>query len=61
MLVIGEQVEVSTVAGHKGKTVVRRKHGVMYGFEFLELSEETKERIGNICRGLPLFLSMLDV
>jgi len=33
----------------------------MYGFEFVGLSEDFRERIRNICRGLPLFTSMLDV
>jgi len=59
ILVIGERVEVSTIAGQTINAVVRRKHGALYGFEFMGLSEETKERIRSICRGLPAFTSML--
>ena len=61
ILAIGETVEIDTVAGQTAKAIVRRKHGAMYGFEFVGLSEDFRERIRNICRGLPLFTSMLDV
>ena len=60
ILTIGERVEVSAIAGQKVKAIVRRKHGAMYGFQFVEVTEDTKERIRTICRGLPLFLSMLE-
>ncbi len=60
MLAIGEKVEVRTIAGQAVKAVVRRKHGAMYGFEFVGLSEELRGRIRQICEGLPLFTSMLD-
>ncbi|HTZ31361.1 MAG TPA: PilZ domain-containing protein [Methylomirabilota bacterium] len=61
ILAIGETVEISPVAGQTARAIVRRKHGAMYGFEFVGLSEDFRERIRNICRGLPLFTSMLDV
>jgi hypothetical protein len=41
--------------------VVRRKHGAMYGFEFVGISEGTREKIREICRELPPFMSMLDL
>lgn len=39
---------------------MRRKNVAMYGFEFVGLTEEIRERIRNTCKGLPLFLSMLE-
>ena len=60
MLSIGERVAIHTIAGQRIIAVVRRKHGAMYGFEFVALSEDEKERIRNICRGLPLFTTILE-
>ena len=60
LLTVGEKVEISTIAGTKLKAVVRRKNGAMYGFEFVGLTEEVRERIRNTCKGLPMFLSMLE-
>jgi hypothetical protein len=54
ILTIGGKVEVKAVAGQKAKAIVRRKHGAMYGFEFVGLSEDLRDRIRNICRELPL-------
>src|SRR3974390_259133 len=50
ILTIGEKVEIKAVAGHTVKAMVRRKHGAMYGFEFIGLSDDLRERIRNICR-----------
>jgi len=60
MMTIGEKVEVNAIAGQRVQAIVRRKHGAMYGFEFLGLSEDTRERIRNVVRGLPVFLSILE-
>jgi c-di-GMP-binding flagellar brake protein YcgR len=61
ILAIGEKVEIRTIAGQMVEGVVRRKHGSMYGFEFVGISEGTREKIREICRGLPPFMSMLDL
>ena len=60
ILAVGEKVEVRTVAGQTVKAIVRRKHGAMYGFEFVGIHDEMREKIRNICRGLPLFQSILE-
>ena len=60
ILTIGEKVEIKAVAGQTVKAIVRRKHGAMYGFEFIGLNEDLRERIRNICRELPLFQSILE-
>jgi len=60
ILTIGEKVEIRTLAALRIKAIVRRKHGAIYGFEFLEMTHAMRERIRNVCKGLPLFLSMLD-
>lgn len=41
--------------------LVRRKHGAMYGFEFLGLTEEQREKIRAKCKSLPPFQSLIDV
>jgi len=61
ILLIGEHVELYPLLGHRLRAVVRRKHGAMYGFEFLKLTEEQKLSIRKKCENLPLFSSMLDV
>ena len=61
ILTIGEKVEVKPLLGRTVMAIVRRKCGVMYGFEFVELSEETREKIREFCQRLPLFTTMLDV
>jgi len=60
ILTIGERVEVTSVAGHTVKAIVRRKHGALYGFEFVGMSEDLREKIRNLCRGLPLFKTILE-
>ena len=42
ILTIREKVEVSPIAGQKVKAIVRRKHGAMYGFQFVDVSEDTQ-------------------
>jgi hypothetical protein len=61
ILKIGELVELNAVLGEQLRAVVRRKHGAMYGFEFLGLTEEQRERIRTKCESLPLFQSLIDV
>ena len=60
ILAVGEKVQVKTVAGQTVKAIVKRKHGAMYGLEFVGLDEDLRERIRNVCRGLPLFQSILE-
>jgi len=61
ILRIGEVVELNPVLGYRLKAIVRRKHGAMYGFEFLWLTEEQKASIRAKCQSLPAFRSLLDV
>ena len=61
ILLVGERVELYPVVGHRVQAIVRRKNGAMYGFEFVGLTPEQKEKIRGKCESLPLFTSMLDV
>jgi hypothetical protein len=61
ILKIGELVELNRVLGYRLKAVVRRKHGAMYGFEFLELTNEQRETIKTKCKSLPPFQTLLDI
>lgn len=61
ILFVGERVELWPVLGERVKATVKRKHGAMYGFEFVGLSEEQSEKIRKTCEKLPLFQSLLDV
>lgn len=61
ILLIGERVEFYPILGYRLRAVVRRKHGAMYGFEFLGLTEMQKQTIQRKCETLPIFSSMLDV
>jgi hypothetical protein len=58
---IGEQVELSTIVGYRLSGVVRRHHGKLYGFEFLNLTAEQSQKLADHCEKLPIFRSMLDV
>lgn len=58
---VGEQVELSTIVGHRLSAVVRRNHDKFYGFEFLNLTEEQSQKLAEYCTKLPLFRSMLDI
>jgi hypothetical protein len=57
-LVAGELVNLSPVGGKRIRAIVRRKQGAMYGFEFLDLGEETEEQIRKLCEGWPLFKNL---
>ncbi len=58
---VGDKVEVSPVAGYRVSAVVRRRTGTMYGFEFAKLTAKQQKEIKDMCAGLPLFRSMLDI
>jgi hypothetical protein len=61
ILKIGELVELNLVLGERLRAIVRRKHGAMYGFEFLGLTEEQREKIKAKCKVLPPFRSLIDI
>jgi PilZ domain len=54
-LEVGEIVKLSPVVEKRVDAIVRRKHGAMYGFEFLELPARIEDQIRKVCEGLPLF------
>lgn len=60
-LQLGEQLELYPIVGRWVTAVVRRKAGAMYGLEFLGMTEGEKERIGELCKGLPLFRSLAAI
>jgi hypothetical protein len=47
------------VAENRVQAIVRRKTGAMYGFEFLGVATELREKIQKLCEGLPLFQSLI--
>jgi PilZ domain len=59
-LAVGEKVSLSPVAEKRVQTIVRRKTGAMYGFEFLGVATELQEQIQKLCDGLPLFQSLIE-
>lgn len=61
ILFMGERVQLYPIMGFRVSAIVRRKHGAMYGFEFIELTDEQRETIREKCEELPVFTSMLDV
>ena len=61
ILFMGEEDGLVSGDGGRVKAVVRRKNGTMYGFEFVGLSEEQREKIRKACEKLPLFQTLLDV
>ena len=58
---IGEEVELSPVAGARVRATVRRNQGAMYGFEFRGISEELQQKILEQCKKLPLFRSTVNI
>ena len=52
---IGTKVELSPVLGTTVNAIVRRKVGAMYGFQFVELSDDARGKIRQVCEKLPLF------
>jgi c-di-GMP-binding flagellar brake protein YcgR len=60
-LEVGEMVNLSPVVGKRVEAIVRRKHGAMYGFEFLEITPRIREQLVKLCEGLHLFQSLIDV
>lgn len=62
VLEVGGTVELEPVAGGKVSALVRRHSGKIYGFEFLNLTPEQIQRIGEICNPLPKYQShALDI
>lgn len=61
ILVVGEHVQLHPVMGLRLHAIVRRKHGAMYGFEFVGLTDDQRGKIRKECERLPLFSSMIDV
>jgi PilZ domain len=59
-LAVGEKVKLSPVMEKRVEAVVRRKHGAMYGFEFLDLASRVQDQIGKLCEGLPLFQTLSE-
>src|SRR5262249_31769483 len=51
---VGETVELEPVAGGKLRAVVRYKLGSLYGFEFMNPSEEQVRQITENCKKLDL-------
>ncbi len=60
-LTVGDKVKLSPVVDKRVNTIVRRKKGAMYGFEFVGLTPKIEARILKLCKGLPLFQSLIDV
>jgi c-di-GMP-binding flagellar brake protein YcgR len=60
-LKVGEQVTLWPVVSERVAAVIRRNSGTMYGFEFIGLKPEIRERIQEICKKLPPFQTMLDL
>jgi hypothetical protein len=50
LLSIGDTVELEPVAGDRMRAQVRHKLGPLYGFAFLDPSEEPVRRIGGSCK-----------
>jgi hypothetical protein len=59
-LSVGEKVSLSPVVNKRVEAIVRRKNGSMYGFEFLNSTPETEEKIVKLCESLPLFHTLID-
>ena len=60
-LAIGSTVQMFPVSGAWVKAIVRRKVGAMYGFEFIDLTEDQISVLHQLCSGLPLFQSTSDI
>jgi len=61
-LIVGDTVELEPVAGGRVSALVRRHHGKIYGFEFLNLAPEQIQRIVEICNPLLKYQSnALDI
>ncbi|MGA8492580.1 MAG: PilZ domain-containing protein [Terriglobales bacterium] len=54
-LTVNETVELEPIATGKVLAKVRRVVGRVYGFEFLDLTDEQGRRITEICKSLPLY------
>ena len=60
-LKVGEAVALEPIAGSRVPARVRHTLGKIYGFEFIELSEEQVQRIREDCQKLPLFQNRLGI
>jgi PilZ domain len=61
ILQVGERVHLCSLLGYQLTGIVKHKTGAMYGFEFVGLTEEQREKIRNKCKALPLFVGLIDV
>ena len=61
MFAVGEHVVLWPVVSERVLAVVRRNRGTMYGFEFVDLKPEIRDRIQALCTKLPPFRTMLDM
>ncbi len=60
-LAIGEEVQLSFIAGERIMAIVRREQGTLRGFEFIGLTPGIQERLRKLCEGLPDFQTLLDI
>jgi len=60
VLQIDEEVDLSPVVGEQINAIVRRKAGIIYGFEFTNALDNVVEAVHLLCRGLVPFRSQAD-
>jgi hypothetical protein len=61
-LMVGDTVELDPVIGSRVSALVRRHHGKIYGFEFLNLTKAQIRAIAKECKMLPIYQShTLDI
>jgi hypothetical protein len=58
---VGETVELESIAGGKLLAAVRHRTGSVFGFEFLNLTEEQTRKISEACKALPLYRNSLSI
>lgn len=56
-LTVGDTVELDSVVGSRVSALVRRHHGKIYGFEFLNLTKAQIRGIAKECKMLPMYQS----
>ena len=60
-LTVGEEVQLSFIAGERIMAIVRREQGTLHGFEFIGLTPRIQEKLQKLCEGLPQFQTLLDI
>lgn len=60
-LSVGETVELESIAGAKVQAAVRHNTGSVFGFEFLNLTQEQTQKIAEVCRVLPVYRNSLSI